>query len=124
GNALLAELDTAEVVARYEGRSDAFPRLTERSTPSLDVLLEKLSETRERGYAIDKGEVFPNVVGLALTVAGSGSAEQSFAIGVSTFDSAEAPNLSDEHRDRILTALRDAADRLSNPMGAGALAPN
>lgn len=121
GNALLAELDPAEVVARYEGRDDAFPRLTERSTGSLDALLEKLRQTRERGYALDVGEVFPNVVGLAVTVAGSGSGMPTFAIGVSTFDSTGAPTLSDDHRDSILGALRDAADQLSNPMGADAL---
>lgn len=115
GNALLADLDPEEVAARY-AHLDQFPQLTERSTISWEGLQHKIALTRERGYALDEGEVFPNVVGLAMTVPARHSGERSFAIGVSTIDSAFAPVLGPEHRETVLAALREAVTALSNPI--------
>jgi DNA-binding IclR family transcriptional regulator len=117
GNALLAELPTGEVDARY-GPAPDLPRLTDRSTRTLEALHAKLEATRARGYALDEGEVFPNVVGLAVTVPARLSGEQRLALGVSTIDVGAAREPAAEHRETILAALRDAAEQLSNPMAA------
>jgi DNA-binding IclR family transcriptional regulator len=117
GNALLAELPAGEVDARY-GPAPAIPRLTDRSTRTLEALHAKLEATRARGYALDDGEVFPHLVGLALTVPARLSGEQTLAIGVSTIDLDVSRAPSEEHRETILAALRDAAEQLSNPMAA------
>ncbi len=117
GNVLLAELPVDEVDARY-GSSPDIPRLTHRSTRTLEGLRAKLHATRARGHALDEGEVFPNVVGLAVTLPARLSGEQTLAIGVSIVDVdvdvGGAP--AGAHRDTVLAALRDAADQLSNPM--------
>lgn len=115
GNALLAELPPEEIAARYRDATP-LPRLTQRSITTLDELQRKLAATRARGYALDEGEVFPNVVGVAMTVPARLSGENSFAIGVSTIDSPVAPILGVEHRDAVVAALRDAVTELSNPM--------
>jgi len=121
GNALLAELPPEEVAARY-GASPSIPRLTDRSTQTLEALQAKLEATRARGYALDEGEVFPNVVGLSLTVPARLSGEQTLALGASTIDTGNARDLSEERRETLLAALRDAAEQLSNPMAASVLA--
>jgi DNA-binding IclR family transcriptional regulator len=46
------------------------------------------------------------------------SGEQTLAIGVSTIDLDVSRAPSEEHRETILAALRDAAEQLSNPMAA------
>jgi DNA-binding IclR family transcriptional regulator len=123
GNALLADLPTREVDARYAG-APSIPRLTDRSTQTLEALHAKLEATRARGYALDEGEVFPNVVGLALTVPARHSGEQTLALGVSTIDVGAGDAVVAGHRETVLTALRDAADRLSNPMAAPVFPPS
>ncbi|WP_205708538.1 IclR family transcriptional regulator domain-containing protein [Kineococcus siccus] len=118
GNALLAELPTEEVAVRFRGT--VVPQLTERSTTTLAGLQAKLDATRTRGYALDEGEVFPNVVGLALCVPARHSGEQTLALGVSTIDPLGA-HLTGERRDEVVAALREAAGQLSNPMVAPVL---
>lgn len=120
GNALLADLDPAEVEARY-GADAVFPRLTDRSTRTLEGLLAKLALARERGYGYDEGEVFPNVVGLAMTVPARHSGEQTLAIGVSTVHAGDGLSLDPVRREAILEALRDAVGQLTNPMSAAAV---
>lgn len=122
GNALLAALPEAEVDARY-GPGHRFPTLTDRSTRTLEGLRAKLRATRARGHAVDDGEVFPNVVGLALTVPARLSGEQPLAIGVSTIDVGAGHRLTAERRRTVLAALRDAADQLSNPMSPSVPTP-
>lgn len=115
GNVLLAALPPEEVDARY-GSAPQIPRLTDRSTRSLEELHAKLEATRARGHAVDEGEVFPNVVGLAVLVPARLSGEQVLALGVSTVDVGAGAGPAAEHRAVVLSALRDAADRLGNPM--------
>jgi DNA-binding IclR family transcriptional regulator len=119
GNALLAELPPGEVEARY-GPSPGITPLTDRSTRTLAELGAKLDATRARGYALDDGEVFPNVVGLAVTVPARLSGEQTLALGVSTIDVGGAHALTAARRETVLAALRDAAEQLSNPMAPAA----
>lgn len=119
GNALLAELPPDEVTARYASGPE-FPRFTDQSTRTLTELHTKLSATRARGYAVDEGEVFPNVVGIALTVPPRHSGEQTLAIGVSVIDGIVVPDAADEHRESIVAALISAVSNLTNPMAPAA----
>lgn len=115
GNALLAELPAEEVDARYADAPD-FPQLTTRSIRTLTDLQAKLEETRVRGYALDVGGVFPNVVGMALVVPPLRSGVQTLAIGVSLISAGGAAELPPGRRDAVVAALRDAAVQLSNPL--------
>ena len=111
GNALLALL-TQEEVARRFAHTDAFPRRTEKSTATIDDLQAKLSLARDRGYAVDEGEVHPSVVGIAAAVPARQSSETSFAIGVSLV----GVSLDERLLETMALAVRTVADELSRPM--------
>lgn len=84
-----------------------FAGFTDRSTVTIAQLQAKLATTRERGYALDEGEVHPTVLGIAVLVPGS----PSFGLGVSIVH----PTGAATERDAVLAALRDAAARLTRP---------
>ena len=113
GNALLSLLTPDEVAARFVG-PDAFPKRTERSTSSLAQLQRKLQQVRERGYAVDEGEVHPGVVGVARVIPPRASGESPLAMGVSLVEP------SDAHRDAVIAELGQAVAQLSNPLLVGA----
>jgi len=112
GNALLSLLSPDEVAARFVG-PDAFPHRTDRSTSSLAQLQRKLDLVRERGYALDEGEVHPGVVGVARVIPPRASGETSLAMGVSLIEPTPA------HRDSIIAELGLAVAQLSNPLLIG-----
>jgi AcrR family transcriptional regulator len=109
GTAVLSELTPTQIAELYWDTSNLVG-FTKKSTSTLAELQEKLERTRERGYAVDEGEVHPTVLGLAIPIPG-GSGEPSFAIGVSIVH----PTGSADERDTILDALRRAADSLTRP---------
>jgi IclR family transcriptional regulator, blcABC operon repressor len=110
GTALLSELTPGQVAELYWDTGNLVG-FTKKSTSTLAELQgEKLERTRERGYAVDEGEVHPTVFGLAIPIPG-GSGEPSFAIGVSILH----PTGSVHERETILSALRSAADSLTRP---------
>ena len=111
GNALLSLLTPAEVAARYDGVEE-WPQLTEYSVRTVDELQAKLAKTRERGYSLDEGEVFPSVIGVATVIPPRSSGDVPMALGASMFRSADSP----EHRKQVIEALRDGANQLGNPM--------
>ena len=115
GNALLATLDPDDVAARYSN-PELLPRLTERSTRTLAALQGKLEATRQRGYSVDEGEVFPNVIGLAMTIPARRADAQTLVMGVSMFDLDPATAASDGRREAVLAELRHAVHQMSNPM--------
>lgn len=110
GTALLSELTPDEVAALYWDGSELVG-FTERSTATLAQLQAKLERTRAKGYAVDDGEVHPNVLGLAVVVPSGGSGEPSFGLGVSLIHPTGKP----AERDAIVTALREAVGRLTRP---------
>ncbi|MDY7542227.1 MULTISPECIES: IclR family transcriptional regulator [unclassified Cryobacterium] len=110
GTVLLAELPPDEVEALYAD-PNRLVTFTDRSTKDLETLQRKLKMTRERGYAIDEGEIHLSVVGLAVLVPSTRSGEPSFGIGASLVH----PNDSPEERARVLAALRVAAAELTRP---------
>lgn len=111
GNALLALLPDDEIRRRFADSSTR-PALTEASVTSLDGLVEKVQATRERGYSLDSGEVFPSVTGLAVVVPPRRNGESSFALGVSMVKMMATVDV----RERVIEELTRAVALLSNPM--------
>ena len=81
GTALLAELTDEQIIELY--RDADFPRWTTDSTGDIDRLLAKAADTRRLGYAVDRGETHPNVLGFALVVHRAGDHVQDLAVGCS-----------------------------------------
>lgn len=121
GSALLAALPPAEVAARF--RDYDFPVLTPRSTATLEQLLAKVAATRERGYALDQGEVFPNVVALAVVVPPRQSGDHTLAINISRVVPSDPPRLSAPERDHLIAVLHRTAEHLTNPMAFATPSP-
>lgn len=114
GNALLSLLAPAEVAARFSA-PETFPQRTERSTANLEQLQAKLRLVRERGYAIDDGEVHPGVYGIAMIIPPRASGEPALAIGASLVESGGTESI----RDGVIAELRDILVKLANPLMAG-----
>ncbi|MCF2707034.1 IclR family transcriptional regulator [Arcanobacterium haemolyticum] len=115
GNALLMALSSEEVALRYKNIA-AFPVMTSKSTTTFPELEAKLARARERGYALDEGEVFPNVVGVAMPIPPRRAGEQPLAIGVSMIGPGENFTVPRERFDAIVDALAEAVENLTNPM--------
>ena len=111
GKALLARLSPAEVAIRFADPATR-PRFTDLSETSLEGLQRDLAVTRERGWSLDEGQVHPLVVGIAMGIPPRASGEPAFSIGISMVDEAR----SGERRELVVTELRRAVERLSNPM--------
>lgn len=111
GNILLAQLDPAVVTDRYRDPS-RLAQWTPASVSTLSGLLEKLGQARSQGYAVDRGETNPAVLGLAVLVSPRASLEERFALGASLFMADDA----EERRDLVLAEMRRVAEVLSNPM--------
>ncbi|WP_460580339.1 IclR family transcriptional regulator [Humibacter ginsengisoli] len=111
GVALLSHLPDSEIATRFADEATR-PSFTDRSVTDLDALRRKLAETRERGYSIDHGEVYPGLAGVAVVVPPQSSGEVPIALGASLVESrASATALH-----VVVDALREVADRMSNPM--------
>jgi DNA-binding IclR family transcriptional regulator len=67
GRAILAELPAAQVRALYPGK-DAFVARTEVGPTTPAALRTILSETRQRGYAVENGEVTAGLASIAVPV--------------------------------------------------------
>ena len=111
GKALLSELDPNEIDRLFaDGRH--IVTFTPESTATLTELQEKLSATRQQGFAVDAGEVHPSVVGLAVLVPSSRASDPSFAIGVSLV----FPDNTAAQQAIAVEALRSAAAQLTTPL--------
>lgn len=111
GSALLAELTDEDIRLAFAEDSTR-PAYTERSLTTVDGLLEKVRLTRERGYSLDRGEVYPGLAGFAITVRPQSSGEVPLALGASVLES----DLNDSLLNRLVAELRAVGDRMSNPM--------
>lgn len=111
GVALLSLLPPDEIAARFADDRTR-PSFTDRSTTDLSELQLKLVQTRERGYSIDHGEVYPGLAGAAVVVPPQSSGEVPIALGVSLVES----RASDHALHSVVDALRAVARRMSNPM--------
>ncbi|MDQ4501195.1 IclR family transcriptional regulator [Sinomonas sp. ASV322] len=109
GKALLASLGEPSVRARFGASGDLGPG-TARSVRTVDELIRQLGAVRERGYAVDIGEVHPAVVGVAAAVPEVGSAPR-FAVGVSLI----AARPDDAALERYGKAVRTIAAQIAAP---------
>lgn len=111
GNALLALLPDEEVARRFADEASR-PRLTQHSVTTVEGLIAKLRATRERGYALDEGEVHPSVIGVARVIPPRSSGEQPLAIGASIMSHTLKPG----HVLDVAEELARATRELSNPI--------
>lgn len=105
GKLLLAHLPD-EARDNYLAGGPFIP-LTERTVTDPDELRACLREVRERGYAVDDGEVVDDLRCMAVPVA-SPSGPCEIGISLSYFDRSE-----DVDRDHLLTELRDCAAQIA-----------
>ena len=110
GNAHLMRMSDDEVIALV-GPTEPFPQLTQDSVRDLGGLLEKIRESRSRGYAVDVNESVHGVTGVAVPLEPWTPSDPPFALGV-PLPSEEA---SPETIGAVAEALQQAADTLSNP---------
>lgn len=111
GNALLAQLPPEEVARRFSDPA-TMPELTEKSVRTLPDLQAKLARVRERGFALDDGEVHPAVIGVATYVPPRASGRPPLAVGASVMRSgARRPYL-----EQVLVNLRELVVQLTNPL--------
>lgn len=110
GTALLSALDDDEVRALLHGRPE--PTRTPRSTGGVDAVLAKVAATRERGYAVDAGESFEGVTGVAVAVPPWTPSDPALAIGAALPAELATPG----HVAAVGAALREAAVALTNPL--------
>lgn len=110
GNALLSALDDEEVRSLLAGQP--VPRLTSRSVGGVDAVLEKVAAARARGYAVDAGESFEGVTGVAVPLPAWTPSDPALAIGAALPSEVATP----EHVAAVGAALRDAATALTNPL--------
>lgn len=113
GRALLAAMSDDEVIALL-GADAVFPALTERSTTTIDGLLEVLATARRRGWALDAEESWRGVVGVAVPLDGWAPADPPLALGVAI----RAGEAEYERIERVGEALRAAASALTNPFSS------
>ncbi|WFR84400.1 IclR family transcriptional regulator [Arthrobacter sp. Y-9] len=115
GNALLMVMDDSRV-EEIMADQVPFPRASENSVREMPELLEKLAAARARGYALDPGEGMQGLYGVAVPLEGWAPGDPPLALGVAIQEARATP----EHIERVAEALRDAARRLTNPLGASA----
>ncbi len=111
GTVLLAELSEPVLRDRFR-EPGSLPRWTDDSVATLDALLEKTEQTRERGYAVDDGETNPAVYGVAVLIPARTTTEEPYARGCSFLKA----QMTDDHRDAVIEELRQMRDDLSTPM--------
>lgn len=115
GNAMLAQLLAEEIAERF-ATEEAFPRRTSRTTRTLGQLQRKLEQARDRGYAIDDGEVHPGIYGVAVPVPPRSNSAAPLAVGASLL----SEELTDARREGVVAELRELATLMTNPLRAAA----
>ena len=111
GQVLLAGMTDAAVSDLYSAPED-LSRLTPNTVSDLPALLDKLSATRRRGYAIETEESSLGLGCVAAPIYDSGALVAAMSISVPT---ARFP---DERREELLPLLRSAGREISIRLGA------
>ncbi|MCG7308365.1 IclR family transcriptional regulator [Brachybacterium sp. ACRRE] len=110
GNAMLLAMDDAEVDAVL-GAADFAPT-TEESVTSPEAVRAKIGAGRERGFAIDRGESFPGIHGVAVPLEPWQPGDPRMAVGVAL----AASEAGDAVVEELGAALLTLADALTNPL--------
>jgi DNA-binding IclR family transcriptional regulator len=109
GRAILARLPSNQVRALYPDRS-AFVDRHGTGPTSLSALRSLLAETRQRGYAVEQGEVTPGFASVAAAVLDhNGHPTAGIA---TTYPTGEAPDLT-----KAIRATQETAARVSRRLG-------
>jgi DNA-binding IclR family transcriptional regulator len=111
GKALLAGLPAAEIDARYPGtRLEA---RTDRTITGTGELKRHLAQVRERGYAVDRGELEPHLCCVAGPVF-----DRTGAVVASISVSGPDSRIDDASIPAIAQVVRQAAGQISARLGA------
>ncbi|PIE54406.1 MAG: IclR family transcriptional regulator [Dethiosulfovibrio peptidovorans] len=112
GKALLACMDDSAVVDLLA--QDPFVQHTENTISDMESLLADLRETRERGYAVDRGEFVDGLLCFAVPIRGyNGAAVAAVSVALLAFRSAGKQ----KKIDTVVRCLRDVAHRFSLDLG-------
>jgi DNA-binding IclR family transcriptional regulator len=113
GRALLMGYDDTRVSELLADRVP-FPKLTDNSPTDMASLLERLAESRRRGWALDAEESYPGIVGVAVPLEPWAPGDPQLALGVGMAAvSGETGRI-----ERVANALSEAAAQLTNPFSA------
>lgn len=112
GKAMLATLDPDEIRVRL-GNDEPLPALTPRSITSMGTLRDELESIRERGYALDDGEVVEGVVCVAVAIPRSSPDEPLLAVSVTLLKPRVTPDLID----RLAEELGDVTRAIGQGLG-------
>jgi DNA-binding IclR family transcriptional regulator len=116
GLALLAAMRDTEVAARYDdAEKDGLVTLTARSIASVDELLERLPEVRERGYAVDDEETAVGVLSI-----GAAACDRAGAAAGAVAASMAKAAIRDREIPGVATEVTRLAARISASLGAPA----
>lgn len=110
GNAMLLAMDDAEVDTVLAAAD--FAPTTEESVTSPEAVRAKIGAGRERGFAIDRGESFPGIHGVAVPLEPWQPGDPRMAVGVAL----AASEAGDAVVDELGAALLTLADALTNPL--------
>ena len=113
GRALLMTLSDDQV-RDLLGADAVFPAITERSTTTLDGLIDVLGAARRRGWTVDAEESFRGVVGVAVPLDGWAPSDPQLALGVAI----PVADADFERIERVGHALVEAAAALTNPFSS------
>lgn len=117
GRAILASLPATQVRALFPDRS-AFVTRHDAGPTTLSALTSLLSETRQRGFAWEDGEVTPGMSSVALAVHDNGGYPVA-AVAV-TFESG-AELKTEQVVERMARTIRQVSGRLGRPGGVDAV---
>jgi len=110
GNAILATMDEPQVTALLAGVE--VRAVAEPDPRRLDDLLARVSEVRQRGYAVDRAESFAGVIGVAVALTPWSPSDPLLAIGAAL----PAEGTDEQTVHQVATALQGAARQLTNPL--------
>jgi len=109
GKVLLAELDTAQLRARYPG--SRLPAITEKTHTSRKVLEQELQRVREDGYAVNFGESEAEVSSVAVPIRdATGRTRAALAVA------APPTRLSEDTVSQVVSALTRRATEIGNSL--------
>lgn len=103
GKAMLSTLPDSEVRSRFH--SLVLPRLTANTVTSLDALLTKLAECRERGFALDEEEYVEGCRCISMVITSSGSDRPLTALSITTPTSRTGPGWPMDVRPELAAAV-------------------
>lgn len=121
GKATLAQLDDAELKARFAGST--LPRLTPHSHRTFGSLLLDIQGVRQRGYAVDDEESTEGIVCLSVAVPRRRPADPSYAVSITILKARSDA----ARREELVADLVRLANLLSNSghsLGASPTAPS